>query len=56
MSNNLIELLKLILENDNPEQAVLTAAEIIFDYQQHELRQEENAAFQQVNFQTLRPY
>ena len=42
MSNNLIELLKIILENDNPEQAVLTVADIIFDYQkQHELHQQE---------------
>lgn len=47
MSNNLTELLKLILENDNPEQAVLTVADIIFDYsKQHELRQEEIAACQ----------
>jgi hypothetical protein len=46
MSNNLIELLKLILENDNPEQAVLTVADIIFDCSKHELRQEEIAACQ----------
>ena len=47
MSNNLIELLKLILENDNPEQAVLNVAEIIFDYsKQHGLHQEEIAACQ----------
>ena len=57
MSNNLIELFKLILENDNPEQAVLTVADIIFDYQrQHELRQEEIAACQRVNSRTLLPY
>ena len=29
MSNNKIELLKLIRENDNPEQALLTAIDII---------------------------
>ena len=57
MSDNLIKLLKLILENDNPEQAVLKAANIIFDYQkQHELRQEETFACQQASSQTLRPY
>ena len=57
MSNNLIELLKIILENDNPEQAVLTAANIISDYQkQHVLHQEETSACQQANSQTLQPY
>ena len=57
MSNNLIELFKLILENDNPEQAVHTVADIIFDYQkQHELRQEGTSACQPVSFQTLPPY
>ena len=45
MSNNLIELLKLILENDNPEQAVLTVAGTIFDFlEQHESHQEESSA------------
>ena len=45
MSNNTIELLKIILENDNPEQAVLTVASTIFDYlEQHELHQEESSA------------
>lgn len=29
MSNNKVELLKLIRENDNPEQALLTAIDII---------------------------
>lgn len=42
MSNNLIELLKIILENDNPEQAVMNVANMIFDYwNQHESCQEE---------------
>lgn len=41
MTNNTIELLKIILENDNPEQAVNTVADIIFDYlKQHESYQE----------------
>ena len=44
MSNNTVELCKLILENDNPEQAVLTVADIIFDYlKQHESHQAENS-------------
>ena len=44
MTNNTVELLKLILENDNPEQAVLTINNIIFDYLgQHESHQEENS-------------
>lgn len=47
MTNNTIELLKLILENDNPEQAVQTVADIIFDYLgQHELHQEESSVCQ----------
>ena len=54
MSNNFIELLKIILENDNPEQAVLTVADIIFDCQeQHELHQQENVVCQQVGCRTL---
>lgn len=32
MSNNEIELLNLIRENDNPEQALTTAIEIILSY------------------------
>ena len=57
MSNNLIELFKLILENDNPEQAVLTVADIIFDCQaQHGQRQEETFAYRQVNSRMLPPY
>ena len=32
MTNNTIELLNAILENDNLEEAVLTASAIIFDY------------------------
>lgn len=42
MSENTIELLDTILENDNPEQAVLTVANIIFDFlKQYEPHQEE---------------
>ena len=47
MSNNTIELLKLILENDNPDEAVLTVADTIFDFlKQHELHQEGSSACQ----------
>ena len=57
MSNNLIELLKLILENDNPEQAVLSVANIISDYsKQHELHQEEIFACHPASSQTIQPY
>ena len=37
MTNNEIELLKLIRENDNPEEALITATTIIIDFlKQHE--------------------
>ena len=40
MSNNEIELMKIIRENDNPEQAVLTAIETILLFlEQHESSQ-----------------
>ena len=53
MSDNTVELVKLILENDNLDQAVMTAAAIIFDYlKQHESHQEETAACRQVFCQT----
>lgn len=45
MSENKIELLKLILENDNPEQALLIANAIILDaLKQHEASEEQTAA------------
>ena len=47
MSENKAELIKLILENDNLEQAVLTASAIIFDYlKQYESSQEQIAVCQ----------
>ena len=47
MSENKVELIKLILENDNLDQAVLTASAIIFDFlKQHESSQEQTAACQ----------
>lgn len=52
MAENTVELIKLILENDNPEQAVHTVAAIIFDFlKQHESHQEETVACQQVLYQ-----
>ena len=45
MTENKVELLKLILENDNLDQAVMTAAAIIFDFlNHHESAQEETVA------------
>ena len=42
------ELLTIILENDNPEQAVLTASTIIFDFlKQYESHQEETSVYPQ---------
>ena len=45
MSENEIELLKLIRENDNPETALMTAAVIILGFlKQHESSEEQVAA------------
>ena len=45
MTDNKVELIKLILENDNLEQAVLTANAIILDFlAQHESTEEQTAA------------
>ena len=47
MTENKVELIKLIFENDDLEQAVLTAAAIISDFlKQHESSQEQIAACQ----------
>ena len=47
MTENKVELIKLILENDNLDQAVLTASAIIFDYlKQYESSQERIAVCQ----------
>ena len=44
MSENNIELIKLVRENDNPEQALLTATMVILDYlKQHESSEEQVA-------------
>ena len=57
MTENTVELLKLILENVDVEQAVLTAAAIISDFlKQHESSQEQNAVCQQVFYQTNLSY
>ena len=53
MTENQTELLRLILENDNPEQAVLTVAAIISDLlKQHESDQEQVVEYQQALCQT----
>lgn len=45
MTENKVELIKLILENDDLDQAVLTAAAIISDFlTQHESSEEQAAA------------
>lgn len=45
MKENKTELIKLILENDNPEQALMTAASIILDLlTQHESSEEQVSA------------
>lgn len=57
MSNNFIELLKILINSDNPEQSVKLAANIIFDFpQQSELHQEETFACHKEEFQTRSPY
>lgn len=57
MTDNTVELIKLLLENDDVEQAVLTAAAIISDFlKQHESSQEQSVACQQVFYQTIPSY
>ena len=56
MSNNFIELLKILINSDNPEQSVKLAANIIFDFpQQSELHQEETFACHKEEFQMRSP-
>ena len=57
MSENKTELLKLILENDNLEQAIMTANAIILDFlKQHESSEEQVFACLQVCGQTNPSY
>ena len=51
MTENEKELIKLILENDNPEQAVMTFAAII-DLLKHGVPEEQLAAYLQTYHQT----
>ena len=45
MTESAKELIKIICENDNPEQALMTAAAIIFDFlKQHESFEERVSA------------
>jgi hypothetical protein len=56
MSNNFIELLKVLINSNNPEQAVKLAANIIFDFPQpNEQHQEETFACLQEEIQTRSP-
>ena len=52
MTENKTELIKLILENDNPEQAVMTFAAIIDLLKQHEEFEEQASAYLQTSYQT----
>ena len=48
MTNNELELLTLIRENDNPEQALLTAIDTIIAFlEQHESSQLQSSAYPQ---------
>ena len=53
MTENKLEIIKLLLENDNLDQAVQTVAEIISYFaKQHESNQEQVVADPQVMYQT----
>ena len=53
MTENKLEIIKLILENDNVEQAVHTVADIISCFsKQHELTQEQVVVGQELVHQT----
>lgn len=54
MTDNKAELIRLILENDNPEQAVMTFAAIIDLLKQHETAEEQIAACLQTSCQMSR--
>jgi hypothetical protein len=48
MSNNELELINIIRENDNPVQALTTATLIVLDYlKQHESFEEQSAVYLQ---------
>jgi hypothetical protein len=53
MSNSKLKLISVILENDKPEQAILTASAIIFDFlKQQESSQPPLAGYQHLSCQT----
>ena len=54
MTDNKTELIKLILENDNPEKAVKFFAAIIDFLKQNEASEEQVAAFLRTSYQTSR--
>ena len=49
MTNSKLKLISVILENDNPEQAILTASAIIFDF----LKQQESSQAPLDDYQRL---
>ena len=53
MTDNKTELIRLILENDNPEQAVRTFAAIIDLLKKHEAFEGQASAYPQTNYQTI---
>ena len=52
MTENKTELIKLILENDNPEKAVMVFAAIIDLLKQHEAFEEQASVYLQTSYQT----
>ena len=53
MTENKMELIRLILENDNPEQAIMTLAAIIDLLKQHEAFEEQVSVYPQTSYQTI---
>ena len=54
MTENKAEIIKLLLENDNPEEAVKIFAKIIGFLKQNEASEEQVSAFLRTNCQTSR--
>ena len=54
MTENKAEIIKLLLENDNPEEAVKIFAKIIGFLKQNEASEEQVSAFLRKNFQVSR--
>ena len=54
MTDTKAEIIKLLIENDNPEQAVMIFAKIIDFLKQNEVTEEHVASFLRENFQVNR--